>query len=96
MNKEVKIIDIAVPGDSRVEEKELAKMDKYQYLREEIGHVWQMRSVTVVPVVIGALGVILDKFEKHIEKLGVMIATDVIQKTALLGSARLLRKVLSL
>ena len=96
MNKEVKIIDIAVPGDSRVKEKELEKMEKYQYLREEIGHVWQMRSATVVPVVIGALGVISDKFEKHIKKLGVKIAIDVIQKTALLGSARILRKVLSI
>ena len=96
MNKEVKIIDIAVPGDSRVKEKELEKMEKYQYLREEIGHVWQMRSATVVPVVIGALGVISNKFEKHIKKLGVKIATDVIQKTALLGSARILRKVLSI
>ena len=54
MNKEVKIIDIAEPGDSRVKEKELEKIEKYQYLREEIGHVWQMRNATVVPVVIGA------------------------------------------
>ena len=80
MNKEVTIIDIAVPGDSRVKEKELEKMEKYQYLREEIGHVWQMRNATVVPVVIGALGVISDKFEKHIKKLRVKIATDAIQK----------------
>ena len=38
-NKEVKIIGIAVPGDSRVKEKELEKIEKHQYLREEIGHV---------------------------------------------------------
>ena len=55
-----------------------------------------MRSATVVPIVIGALGVISDKFEKHIKKLGVKFAIDVIQKTALLGSARILRKVLSI
>ena len=55
-----------------------------------------MRNAAIVPVVIGALGVISDKFEKHFELLGVKIATDFIQKTALLGSARILRKVLSL
>ena len=38
-NKEVKIMEIAVPGDSRVKEKELEKIEKYQYLREEIGHI---------------------------------------------------------
>ena len=95
-NKEVKIIDIAVPGDSRVKEKELEKIEKYQMLREEIGHVWQMNKVTVIPVVIGALGVISDKFERYMEKLEVKIAIEIIQKTALLGTARILRKVLSL
>ena len=51
---------------------------------------------TVVPVVIGALGAVSDKFDKHIEKLGTTIILEVIQKTALLGMARLLRNVLSL
>ena len=95
-NKEVKIIDIAVPGDSRVKEKELEKIEKYQMLREEIGHVWQINKVTVIPVVIGALGVISDKFERYIEKLDVKIAMEIIQKAALLGTARILRKILSL
>ena len=95
-NNEVKIIDIAVPGDSRMKEKELEKIEKYKMLREEIGHVWQMNKVTVIPVVIGALGVISDKFERYMEKLDVKIAMEIIQKKALLGTARILRKVLSL
>ena len=65
-------------------------------MREEIGHVWQMNKVTVIPVVIGALGVISDKFERYMEKLDLKIAMEIIQKTALLGTARILRKVLSL
>ena len=85
-----------MPGDARVAEKELEKTEKYQMLREEIGHVWQMNKVTVIPVVIGALGVISDKFERYMEKLDVKIAMEIIQKTALLGTARILRKVLSL
>ena len=58
--------------------------------------VWQMNKVTVIPVVIGALGVISNKFERYMEKLDVKIAMEIIQKTALLGTARILRKVLSL
>ena len=54
-----------------------------------------MRTAIVVPLVIGALGVISDKFERPIEMLGVKIEIDLIQKTALLGTARILRKVLS-
>ena len=55
-----------------------------------------MNKVTVIPVVIGALGVISNKFERYMEKLDVKIAMEIIQKTALLGTARILRKVLSL
>ena len=95
-NREVKIIDIAVPGDSRVAEKELEKIEKYQMVREEIGHAWKMNEVTVIPVEIGALGVISDKFKGYMEKMDVKLATAIIQKTALLGTARILRKVLLL
>ena len=92
----MKIIDIAVPGDSTVAEKELGKIEKYKMVREEIVHVWKMNKVTMIPVVIGALGVISDKFERYMEKMDVKIATAIIQKTALLGTAGILRKVLSL
>ena len=44
---EVKIIDIAIPGDARVKEKELEKLEKYQLLREEIRKLWKVKKVTV-------------------------------------------------
>ena len=53
---EATIIDIAIPGDARVKDKELEKIEKYQLLREEIGKMWKLKKVTVVPSVIGALG----------------------------------------
>ena len=85
-----------MPGDSRVAEKEIEKIGKYQMVIEKIGYVWKMNKVTVIPVVIGALGAISDKFERYMEKMDVQIATAIIQKMALLGTARILRKVLLL
>ena len=35
-SKEVNVIDIAIPGDVRVCEKELEKIDKYKLLKDEI------------------------------------------------------------
>ena len=49
--------------------------------------------MTVEPVVVGALGAVSDIFDKHKEKLGTTIRLEVIQKAALLGTARLLRNV---
>ncbi|XP_063599183.1 uncharacterized protein LOC134775554 [Penaeus indicus] len=42
--REVKIIDIAIPGDVRVCEKEIEKIDKYKPLKDEIARLWQMQK----------------------------------------------------
>ena len=47
-------------------------------------------------VVVGALGVISDMFERYIKNLDVKIAIELIQKAALLGTAMFLQKALSL
>ena len=53
--KKALIIDIAVPGDPRVAEKEVEKRAKYQLLACEIHRLWQVET-QIVPVVVGALG----------------------------------------
>ena len=94
--REVVIIDFAIPGDDRVKDKELEKVEKYQLLKDEIAKVWHMRTEIVVPVVIGALGAVSVNFKKYMKQIGVKVSLEVIQKTALLGTAKILRKVLSL
>ena len=94
--REVFIIDVANPGDDRVKDKDLEKIEKYQVLKDEIAKVWHMRKVILVPVVIGALGTVSVNFKKYMKQVGVKGSLDVIQKTALLGTAKILRKVLSL
>ena len=39
------IIDIAVPADVRVEEKEKEKVEKYQDLKRGIRRLWKLRNV---------------------------------------------------
>ena len=55
-----------------------------------------MKTVTVLPIVIGALGAVSQRFTGYVNKVGANIRLEIIQKTALLGTERLLRKVLSL
>ena len=55
VNKESKvcvIIDIAIPCDIRVCEKETEKVEKYKDLRRNIAKIWKMKELKVV---IGAL-----------------------------------------
>ena len=90
------IVDIAVPADRRVEEKEQEKVEKYQDLKREIGRMWEIRKVQVVPVVIGALGSVSKGFDKWIGKLDIQCNFVDMQETALLRTARILRKVLEM
>ena len=65
------IIDIAVPADANVMEKEQEKVEKYQDLRREIARLWKLKRIEVVPVVIGALGSVTKEFNKWIGKIGI-------------------------
>ena len=65
-------------------------------LKEEVQRLWKMKSVTVLPVVLGALGAVSQRFAGFVNEVGTNIKLEIIQKTALLGTTRLLRKVLSL
>ena len=47
-----------------------------------------------VPVVVGALGLVSKKQAGHLEQLGIKDPTRTMQKSALLGSSHILRKVL--
>ena len=57
-NNKAIIVDIASPWDHRVYEMEYEKIEKYQDLNREIGRLWEIKHLEVVPVVFGALGVV--------------------------------------
>ena len=54
-----------------------------------------MKKVVVIPIIAGALGTITTKFEKYIQSLGTEIRIEHVQKSAFLGTARIIRKVIS-
>ena len=62
------IIDIAISGDARVENKELEKLTKYRDLAVETSHLWK-KHTSVVPIVIGALGTISRNFTQYYKQL---------------------------
>ena len=58
----MRIIDVAIPGDCRIHEKEIEKIEKYQNLKVELKRLWSLKKVEVVPVVVRALGYISKSF----------------------------------
>ena len=95
VKKETMIIDVAISGYARVYDKERETIEDFSLLKDEIARLWQMKIVDVTPIIVGALGSITTTFEKYIKSLGIEIRIEHVQKSALLGTAKIQRKVLS-
>ena len=61
-----KIIDFAVPGDSRIEEKEKDKIEKFQELGRELQKIWNVK-VKTIPLAVGSLGAIPKQFGNRLK-----------------------------
>ena len=96
MAKSCIVIDVATPGDCRICEKEIEKFEKYQNLKRELKSLWSLKKVEVVPEVVGALGCISKGFSGWMRTLSIKLNVGMKQKSFLLGTAGILRKVLNM
>ena len=88
-----KIIDSALPADHRIKLKECDKKNKHLNLARELKKLWNMK-VTIIPIVIGALVTVAKRLLKGLEDFEDAGGVETIQTTALLRTARILRRVL--
>ena len=88
-----KIVYFSVLADHRITPKECEKKDKYLDLARELKKLGNM-PVTIIPIVIGAFGTVTKGLLKGLKDLEVGWRVDTIQTTALMRTARILRRVL--
>jgi enolase len=87
------LIDIAILGENNVIKKEAKKILKYKDLIIEIQCMWNVKT-KVTPVIIGATGIISKSFRKYLSSIPGKHNIKELQKTAILGTAHILRTVL--
>jgi len=87
------LIDVANSGDINVIEKEAEKILKYKDLTIEIQRMWKV-TTKVIPVITGATGTISKSIRKYVSNIPGKHEVKELQKTAILGTAHILRKVL--
>jgi hypothetical protein len=86
-------VDVAISGDRNVIKKEAEKILKYRDLTIEIQRMWNVKT-KVISVIIGATGAILKSFRKYVSNVPGKHEVKELHKTAILGTAHILRKVL--
>ena len=86
---------MTVPSNRNIALKETEKKSKHKDLKLEIQRMWHMKTV-VTPVIVGALGTVKKGMVENIKKVSERATMTEMQKICMLGSARILRKVLSI
>ena len=92
--RDCKIVNYTVPAYHRIKLKESEEKNKDLDLARELKKkLWNM-NVTIIPIVTGTFGTLTKGLLKGLEELEVGGRVETIQKTALLRTARILRRVL--
>jgi hypothetical protein len=87
------LINVAISGDRNLIKKEAEKILKYKDLTTEIQRMWNVKT-KVIPVLIGATGTVSKSFRKYVSNIPGKHEVKELQKTAILGTAQILWKVL--
>jgi len=87
------LIDVAISGDRNVIKKEAQKILKYKDLTIEIQRMWNAKT-RVIPVIMDATGTISKSIRKYVSNIPGNHEVKELQKTAILGTVHILRKVL--
>ena len=66
---------------------------KYKSLCIETQRMWNLKY-TIIPVIIGATGIVMRSLRKNLEAVPGKHSIDSLQKTAILGTSHIIRKVL--
>ena len=93
VNKKWWFVDFAVPFDKNVATKEAEKINKYEELAEEARKMHKV-TVEIVPIVVGALGVVTKDLVGWCKKVGIGDVVVELQTAAVIGTQAILRKVL--
>ena len=73
------LIDVAIPADRNVVQKEAEKKLKYKSLSTEVQRMWDLKC-TIIPVIIGATGIVMRSLRKNLEAVPGKHSIDSLQK----------------
>ena len=93
--KEAKIIEVSVPNDFGLNRAEREKVNKYQDLKNDLRNTWELDNIEIIPVIVGATGLVKDTLKTHCEKIPGNPSPEEIQMSAVTGTVSIIKRALS-
>ena len=78
-NKTSQLRDMSVPSDGNISAKESERLRRHKDLEIEIAKMWKMKT-KVMPVIVGALGIIKKGMQKYVNEIPGNLSLAEIQK----------------
>ena len=93
--KHTYLIDISIPNDNNVIQKETEKIEKYTPLAIEIKEIWKQEKISIVPIIMSVTGITTKTFIHNLETIDLHsnIHTK-IQKAVILETTSIVKKFL--
>ena len=88
------LVEVSVPNDSGLNRAEREKVTKYQGLMYDMKRNWNLREISIIPVIIGATGLMKKNFKKYLSSIPGKPSSREIQIIALKGTAGILKRAL--
>lgn len=88
------IIDVCVPNDYGIARQEVEKVTKYQPLKNDIGVTYRFKPVDIIPIVIGATGVMKRNLESYINLLPCKVTSLELQIEVVRETVSILKRAL--
>ena len=88
------VIDVCVPNDYGMARQEREKIVKYQDLKNDIADTHGLQPVDVIPVVIGATGLMKQNLQKYLQLLPAKITSLELQIETIRETVSLLKRAL--
>ena len=85
---------ITVPNDYGVCRAEREKISKYQYLKYDLKTTWSLQKIDVIPVVVGATGVVTTRLKEYLKSIPGSLNMNDIQLSAVRGTSGILKRAL--
>jgi hypothetical protein len=82
---------VAIPADKNAVQKEAERKLKYKGLCIEIQRMWNLKCTIILVL---ATRIVTRKIKKNLEAVPGKYSIDSLQKTAILGTSHIIRKVL--
>jgi hypothetical protein len=87
------LLDVAMPVDKHVVQKQAEMKLKYKSLCIEMQRMWNLKC-TIIPVITGATGIVTRSLRKNLEAIPGRHSIASLQKTDIFGASHIILKVL--